>query len=106
EGDFELARAIYAECLPIWRELGLQRDVAWGLHGLGYAASRLGDFPAARSLLTESLRMFQEMETFHGPDLTLQRLGGLALAEGQMQRARGLLAAGGRPRAAKEAGPG
>src|SRR5262249_10938159 len=75
-------------------------QVAWGLHGLGYVAYQLGDFPASRTLLTESLRMFQEMEITQGLDLTLQRLGGLAVAEGQMQRAARLLATGAQQRAA------
>jgi tetratricopeptide (TPR) repeat protein len=94
-GDLELARAIYAECLPVWRELRQQIQVAWGLHGVGYAASRLGDIAEARSLLIESLRMFEEMEDSQGLDLTLQRLGELAVAQRQMQRAAQLLAAGG-----------
>jgi predicted ATPase/DNA-binding SARP family transcriptional activator len=100
EGDLALAGSIFAECLPVWKELGFQIQAAWAQHGIGYAASRQGDFPTARSLLMNSLRMFREMETTHGVDLTLERLGGLAAAQGQMQRAGRLLAAGASQRAA------
>src|SRR5262249_13639261 len=51
EGDLELARSIYEECLPVWRELRFQVQLAWTLHGIGYVAYRQGGFPAARSPL-------------------------------------------------------
>jgi LuxR family maltose regulon positive regulatory protein len=100
EGDLALARAIYEECLPIWKELRFPVQVAWTTHGLGFVAYRQGDFPAARSLLIESLRLFREMEYMGGLVLTVERLGGLAAAQGQMQRAARLLAAGANQRAA------
>ena len=46
EGNFPLARSIYEECLPVWRELGFQRLLAWSLHGLGYVAYRYA-YPGA-----------------------------------------------------------
>src|SRR5262249_47170936 len=91
---------IEEECLPVWQELRFQVQLAWTLHGIGYVAYRQGDFPAARSRLAESLTLFRQMEYSGGLLLTIERLGGLALARGQLQRAGRLFAAAASQRAA------
>jgi hypothetical protein len=63
-------------------------------------ACRCGDLTAARSLLTESLTMFREIGLPHGMLMSLERLGGLAVARGQMQRAARLHGTAARLRAA------
>ncbi len=67
--------------------------MAWTLHGLGYLAYRQGDFREAHSLLMESLSMFRAMTYPFGILRTLDRLAGLAVAQGQMARAVRLLGA-------------
>src|SRR5690606_10460107 len=54
-GDFTLGREMMAEGLPLVRQLGTPRQVAWSLAEQGNVAFSLGDEPATTALFSESL---------------------------------------------------
>jgi tetratricopeptide (TPR) repeat protein len=77
-GAYEESRALYQECLSIFRELGDRTGAAWALNHEGSAASDAGDCAAARALYEESLASFRELDDRWGIAGSLADLGNLA----------------------------
>jgi predicted ATPase/class 3 adenylate cyclase len=87
EQNYALARACCLESLMACRETEDRFLEAWLLHGLGFAAYKQGAFAESYSQLAESIRLFQKLAYAEGVARTLERFGGLALAQGQLERA-------------------
>jgi non-specific serine/threonine protein kinase len=74
-GDHEQAYALYARCLPMFRELGDTSRLAYTLHWLGWHAYRLGESARGAVLREESLRLFRVSGDKQGFALVLSVLG-------------------------------
>jgi non-specific serine/threonine protein kinase len=73
-GDFEQARVVLEECLPISREQG-GWSAAGAMQQLGWVRHAQGQHEQARSLLMESLDLHREFEDKLGVARTLYYLG-------------------------------
>lgn len=60
-GEWELAKEYYDECLRLRRAAGNHSGVAFGLMNLGVLSHRQSHFEEARKLFSEGLRIFQEL---------------------------------------------
>src|SRR5258706_99983 len=88
QGDNARARALYAECLSIFRELGDRTGVAWSTNYQGDVARDQGDSGGARILYEQCLEMFRELGDRWGIAGTLADLGSLSREEGDDATAR------------------
>ena len=77
-GDRDAARALYAESLVIFRELGNRIGVGWSLNGLGRVALDQGHSALARTLYTEGFSILKELGDKQG---VAESLEGLAASE-------------------------
>src|SRR5579859_2453882 len=82
-----LARALFEECLALFREYGDKSGIAASLHYLGIVALNMRDYAAARMLCEESLETRRELGDKQGVVKSIESLAALAAAQGQMQRA-------------------
>jgi len=78
QGDYELARSLYEECLSTFRELGDRTGIAWSLNYEGDVAHEQGDDAGARALYEQSLTVFKELGDKWGIAGCLIDLGNLA----------------------------
>ena len=78
QGNYALARSLYAECLTIFQGLGDRMGVAWSVNSQGDVARDQGDSAAARALYEQSLAIFRELDDRWGIAGTLADLGNLA----------------------------
>lgn len=74
-GDPERANADYARCLPLFRELGDTKHLAYTLHWLSWHAYRLGDGARGATMREESLRLFRASGDKQGFAVLLSVLG-------------------------------
>jgi tetratricopeptide (TPR) repeat protein len=88
--DYGAARALFAESLAIFRELGENRDIAGSLNGLGMATLNQWDFRAARAFFEESLALYRELGDKGEIVWVLYHLGIAALVHGDLGAARAL----------------
>jgi predicted ATPase len=88
QGDFELARLAYNECLTIARALGHRRSIAVSLGALGDLAINQGDFARALPLLEESLAIRRELGDKWGIAVMFSSLGLIAHMQGDYATAR------------------
>jgi tetratricopeptide (TPR) repeat protein len=72
------ARALYEECLSIFRELDDRAGIAWALNHQGDVARDQGDSAAAQSFYQSSLAIFRELDDRWGVAGSLADLGNLA----------------------------
>ena len=78
QGDYATARALFAESLRLWREIGNKRGIASALNDLGWMAWRQGDYTVARALSAESLVLWQDLGETQGIATALTNLGWIA----------------------------
>jgi predicted ATPase len=88
QGNYESARALYDECLSIWRALGDRRGVATTLVNLGWIAFHRCDYESARSLSEEGLVLHSELNNQPGVALALNNLGFITYYQGEYESAR------------------
>ncbi|MFL5805417.1 MAG: ATP-binding protein [Roseiflexaceae bacterium] len=74
QADFVMAKAYYAECLTLYREMANQHGIAAGLRGLGMVASMQGASTEATALFEQSLALYRELGDQRGMGETLSRL--------------------------------
>jgi predicted ATPase len=86
-GDFERARRLKEQVVPLLRGRGEPRALAGTLADLGDLAIRDGDYERARSLLEESLELRDHPDAARGRSRTLQSLALLSIREGDIDRA-------------------
>jgi tetratricopeptide (TPR) repeat protein len=63
QGDYETARARYAESLDIKRKLGNQSGIAITLHQLGMLAEIAGDKTEAARLFRQALEILERLKS-------------------------------------------
>src|SRR5919199_779394 len=98
QGDYAGAKGVLEESLALYRQLGLQRNIALVVLTLGEVAQGQGDYAAARELLHESLAtMAAAGEQLELP-WALDTVAHLAVDEGQGERAVRLAGAAGQLR--------
>jgi tetratricopeptide (TPR) repeat protein len=90
QGDHDRARALYAECLAIFRGLGDRTGVAWSLNYQGDVAREQGDSAGAQALYEQGLVIFRELGDRWGIAGTLADLGSLEREQGHYPTARSL----------------
>ncbi len=86
-GDFERARSLKEQVLPILRDRGEIRAVAGTLADLGDLAMDRGEYAHAHELLEESLALRDHPDAVRGLSRTLGSLSQLAVHEGDLERA-------------------
>ncbi len=86
-GDIEATRALSVESLSIGRELNDKVSIAFSLRNLGQVTK---EFAAAHSLFEEGRATWQELGNKWGVAMSLNRLGHLALNQGDIATARAL----------------
>jgi predicted ATPase/class 3 adenylate cyclase len=91
QGDYSEARALFAESLEIFRELGDTGGIGWALVDLGYLTRYEGNHVAARSLLEESLGFLTQAGDSEGMAAALGNLGLVARDLGDAEVAEGYL---------------
>jgi predicted ATPase/DNA-binding NarL/FixJ family response regulator/DNA-binding XRE family transcriptional regulator len=91
-GDFPAAELHLAACLDVWRSLGFNRGIVATLLLLGETA-RLSQRPTqAEAYIRESLRISSATHDLSTIAACLRELGALAVARGELDEARYLLA--------------
>jgi tetratricopeptide (TPR) repeat protein len=90
QGEYSRARALYVECLSIFRGLGDRMGVAWSLNYQGDVAHDQGDSAAARTLYEQGLAIFRDVCDRWGIAGTLADLGSLAREKGDYSTARSM----------------
>src|ERR1035441_3182087 len=88
--EYRAARALYVECLSIFRGLGDRMGVAWSLNYQGDVAYDQGDSAAARTLYEQGLAIFRDVCDRWGIAGTLADLGSLAREKGDYSTARSM----------------
>ncbi len=78
QGAHNLSRALYGECIAIFRELGDRTGIAWSLNYQGDVARDQGESVAARTLYEQGLAIFRELGDCWGIAGTVADLGSLA----------------------------
>ncbi|HSF02429.1 MAG TPA: tetratricopeptide repeat protein, partial [Solirubrobacterales bacterium] len=93
QGDYGEARALFAESLEIFRELGDPHGIGWALVDLGYLTRYEGSHVAAQSVLEEGLEFLTRAGDSEGMAAALGNLGLVArdlgdadVAEGYLER--------------------
>jgi tetratricopeptide (TPR) repeat protein len=87
QGSYDRARALYAECLGIFRSLGDLTGVAWSLNYQGDVACEQAASIEAKVLYERSLAIFRETCERWGIAGTLADLGNLAREQRDYPRA-------------------
>jgi tetratricopeptide (TPR) repeat protein len=88
QGDYEVARRHYADCLAIARKFGDEEAVAEALVNLGVATLNLGDRVQAKSLFADSVSLFRESGNKSRLAESFYYFGFLALFEDDNQQAK------------------
>jgi predicted ATPase/class 3 adenylate cyclase len=84
--DFLKAKQLAHEALAEHRALGNRFDIAWDLHGTGFAALKLGELADAERYWRESIQMFVEAADSSGIVLLLSNFAELARMRDEMDR--------------------
>jgi tetratricopeptide (TPR) repeat protein len=87
EGDYEVARRHFMDCLVIVRKLGDQEQEAWKLCNLSSIARSLGDWAEAKAYTEESFNLFREVGSKYGQAVSYTDFGFLALLDRDNQQA-------------------
>ena len=90
QGDYGAAKASYAGCLAIRRQLGDRKGIGAVLNNQGLLAYEQGDYRAARTLHEESLAIDREQGDRWGVAVSLIHLASLAMMQGDYVSARSL----------------
>jgi DNA-binding CsgD family transcriptional regulator len=91
QGDLITSRALFAESLLIWQELGERWHEANAFHNLGAVATAQADYAAARTLTEAGLTIWREVNDRVGTPWAVTNLGQLAALAGNYTMARTLL---------------
>lgn len=75
QGDYDSARALFLESLPLWEALEDKRGIAIALNSLGTVAWHQGDYDSARTFYESSLAMKREEGDLRGIANALNNLG-------------------------------
>ena len=86
QGNYEVAKARFEECLDLARKLPNDWLVAWVLLGLGDAMYALGDYHAANEALAEAGTLFNELGDALGKAYLQVSLGGEAFRTAALRR--------------------
>ena len=87
QDDLTEAERLVQESLPLYRNLGDERNAAYALTILGYVAKRRCSHTVARTQFEEALALFQQMGDLWGRANTLVDLARLFSLQGQYDRA-------------------
>jgi predicted ATPase/class 3 adenylate cyclase len=87
EGNYELAKIYYQNCLSWASQKGLPLPAAWANARLGYLFTRLGDGKTAWLYYREALIPYQKGNTRVGVIFTIEGFASLAASECQWERA-------------------
>jgi predicted ATPase/DNA-binding CsgD family transcriptional regulator len=89
--DDSAARALFEECLALWRAAGNRQGAADALGRLAHAVHLEGDIPAMVALSEESLALYRELDDRRGVAGALGQLGHARWHEQEFPSARALL---------------
>jgi predicted ATPase/DNA-binding XRE family transcriptional regulator len=81
QGDYEVARRHFLDCLVVVRKLGDQEQEAWKLSNLASIALSLGDWAEAKAYTEESFNLFREVGSKYGESVSYCNFGFLALMD-------------------------
>ena len=84
--DYLKAKQLAHEALSEHRALGNRFDIAWDLHGTGFAALKLGELADAERYWRESIQMFVDAADSSGIVLQLSNFAELAKARADVER--------------------
>jgi predicted ATPase/class 3 adenylate cyclase len=87
EGDYELAKIFYENCLSWASQKCLPHSAAWANARLGYLYKQLGENVKARKYFLEALKPNLGGKSMEGVGFTLEGLASLAVSEGQCEKA-------------------
>ena len=87
QGDYEQAKTLIGENLPLVRELGEKRYVAALVNASGAIAEYQAEYERATAYFAESLALQREMGSDHGTAVALNNLGNLARRSGAYPQA-------------------
>ncbi|MBC8123683.1 MAG: tetratricopeptide repeat protein [Gemmatimonadaceae bacterium] len=90
QGDYATGRALCAESLAYYRELGDSNGIADSLKNLGNLAWSQRDYPTARALYEESLSLRRALGDSKGIGACLNNLGNVAWSTGEFAFAESL----------------
>ncbi|TMB85482.1 MAG: adenylate/guanylate cyclase domain-containing protein [Chloroflexi bacterium] len=85
--DFDVARGVLAEAMPVFRRLEQSFMLGWSLFDLGLLAIHEHEPELAREQLSEALRIFANAADVSGYTLVIDALAALAEQLGDRQRA-------------------
>lgn len=91
QGDYEAARALYEQCLSIWRRLDDTVGIGYALLNLAEVEAFVGDLSAARDMLLESLDVQRQAEDKAGIAWSLASLAFIWGALNELEKARACL---------------
>ncbi|TEU13362.1 MAG: tetratricopeptide repeat protein [Anaerolineales bacterium] len=86
--DYDEAERLYQDALAVWRDLGLDADVANGLFDLGELAHERQDYDAAERYYREALELLRKIDDKGNQADSMGNLGQLALDREQWAEAR------------------
>jgi len=84
--DYLKSKQLAHEALSEHRALGNRFDIAWDLHGTGFAALKLGELADAEKYWREAIQMFVDAADSSGIVLQLSNFAELAKARGDLER--------------------
>jgi tetratricopeptide (TPR) repeat protein len=87
EGRFDDALASFEQALPVFREAGQSRLLAWTLRNLGTVHQQRGRYEDALASFEQALPVFRETEDLRGEAWTLRPLGEVHREQGRNQEA-------------------
>ena len=87
QGEYEVARRHFMDCLVIVRKLGDQEQEAWKLTNLASIALSLGDWVEGKVYTEESFNLFRELGSKYGKAVSYCNFGFLALIDGDNRQA-------------------
>jgi tetratricopeptide (TPR) repeat protein len=87
EGDYELAKIFYQNCLSWANQKGLPHPAAWANARMGYLYTRLGENANARTYYREALTPYLKGKARVGVIFTLEGFASLAVCEHQWEKA-------------------
>ena len=87
EGDYDLAKIFYENCLSWATQKVLPHSTAWANARLGYLYKQLGEGGKAQLYFREALKPNLSGKSMEGVSFRLEGLASLAISEGQCEKA-------------------
>ena len=93
QGQYDLARKYYEDCVALLRDTGDKGDLARFVHSLGYVAQHEGDYTRAEAQFRKSLTLFRQLGNRRGMAECMAGLAGLKARQGYAEWGAAMLSA-------------